>query len=78
MNKKVQINSHFKFLYDPNINKRINVLAGGAASSKSYSVAQKLLSDFISTDGINILICRKTHNSNRNSTFPLILSLIQL
>ena len=57
--------------------KRINLLVGGAGSSKSYSIAQHLLRKFYEEDDIRILVTRKTTPSLRISCYQLILDLLK-
>ncbi len=73
---KLKINKHFEGLFNDSINNRVRCLLGGAGSGKSYVVTQSLLVEFISKTGINILVCRKTQNSNRSTTFALFNKLI--
>lgn len=55
---------------------RINFLKGGANSSKSYSIAQFLLSKFYKEHNKRILIVRKTTPALRNSCYQLIKDLL--
>jgi len=56
---------------------RINLLVGGAGSSKSYSVAQNLLRKFFEEKDIRILVVRKTTPSLRITAYHLILDLLK-
>lgn len=56
---------------------KINLFRGGAGSSKSYSIAQKIiLHDFQSAEGKNILITRKTLPALKETAFPLVRTLL--
>jgi phage terminase large subunit len=66
---------YYPFYFD---DKRYNVYYGGAASGKSFFVAEKIVYRFINDIGRNFLIVRKTDKDNRYSTFPLIQQVINL
>lgn len=68
----MKVNKFFKELFIDDYTIEYKVLLGGAGSGKSYAVAQKIVLDFISKPGINTLVLRKFHNTNRRSTFPII------
>ena len=65
----------FKWLNEAD--SRINLLVGGAGSSKSYSVAQFLIKKFYEEDNIRILVCRKTTPSLRISAYKLVIDLLK-
>ena len=56
--------------------KRINLLVGGAGSSKSYSVAQWIIQKAYSEPNMRILVTRKTLPSLRITAYRLILDLL--
>jgi len=63
----------YPYLHD---NKRYNIYYGGAASGKSFFVAEKIIFKIINDIGRNFLVIRKTDKDNRYSTFPLIQQVI--
>jgi len=72
---KIQATRIFKWLSESD--KRINVLYGGAGSSKSYSIAQHLIFNILlgQTDK-RILVIRKTTPSIRESCYRLVLDIL--
>lgn len=56
---------------------RIQVLVGGAASSKSFSTAQKLLYKSIVEPGHKILVVRKVQTTIRHSVYDLLISVMK-
>lgn len=56
--------------------KRFQIFYGGAGSGKSYFVAQKLIYKLLSLDMMNVLVVRKTGDTNRHSTFALLCQVI--
>ncbi len=56
---------------------RILVNVGGAGSSKSHSIAQVLLTKFVSIPNRKIAICRKTFPSLRLTAYKLIVDLLR-
>jgi phage terminase large subunit len=69
-----KINKHFIPLFKDK--SRIQVLVGGASSSKSYSTGQKYIYKCIREQGHKILVVRKVAKTLRHSTFDLIISII--
>jgi phage terminase large subunit len=55
---------------------RIQVLVGGASSSKSFSTAQKLLYKVMAEDGHKVLVVRKVAATLRHSCFDLLLAIM--
>ena len=75
MQIKTKATSVFGWLCDTQ--KRINILVGGAGSSKSYSIGQHILLNIACQEKHKrILIIRKTLPSLRRSAFTLILDLL--
>ncbi len=60
-----------------NTKDRVNLLVGGAGSSKSYSIAQHLIRKFYEESNIRVLVTRKTTPSLRISAYKLILDLLK-
>jgi phage terminase large subunit len=58
-------------------NKRINLLVGGAGSSKNWSIAQHIISKAFNENNKRILITRKTLPSLRITAYKLILDLLK-
>lgn len=56
---------------------RINLLLGGAGSSKSYSIAQFFIKSFYEEKDIRLLVTRKTTPSLRISAYHLVLDLLK-
>ena len=73
-NPTIKVNPDFLFLWEKK--HRFMVLKGGAGSSKSYSVMQYLLTEFVSQQGCNIIMCRKVQRTLRVSVFALMKQLI--
>lgn len=71
----IQATKVFKWLC--NSDKRINLLVGGAGSSKSHSIAQFILKKFYEDNNTRILVTRKTTPSLRISAYKLILDLLK-
>jgi phage terminase large subunit len=70
-------NINTKFLDLVNEDSRIQVLVGGASSSKSYSTGQKLIYKMVFESGHKILVVRKVAKTVRHSTFDLLLTIIK-
>ena len=73
--QKIKVTDVFDWL--TKTTERINLLVGGAGSSKSYSVAQNLLRKFFEEKDIRILVVRKTTPSLRITAYHLILDLLK-
>jgi len=72
---QVKVTRIFRFLQTTQ--QRINLLVGGAGSSKSYSIVQYILLEICARQkNKRILIVRKTKNSLRASCWQLIIDLI--
>jgi phage terminase, large subunit, PBSX family len=69
-----KINTHFIPLFKDK--SRIQVLVGGASSSKSYSTGQKYIYKCIREKGHKILVVRKVAKTLRHSVFDLMISII--
>jgi phage terminase large subunit len=69
-----KINKHFIPLFKDK--SRIQVLVGGASSSKSYSTGQKYIYRCIREKGHKILVVRKVAKTLRHSVFDLMVSII--
>lgn len=69
-----KINKHFIPLFKDK--SRIQVLVGGASSSKSYSTGQKYIYRCIREQGHKILVVRKVAKTLRHSVFDLMISII--
>ncbi len=72
---QVKVTNLIKWLNQTN--KRINLLVGGAGSSKSYSTAQWILSKAYNEPNKRFLITRKTLPSLRITAFKLITDLLR-
>lgn len=55
---------------------RVKISYGGSGSSKSFSSFQEIIYKIITEPGHNYLICRKVAATNKNSTYALIVQLI--
>jgi len=73
--QKIKVTDVFGWL--TKTTERINLLVGGAGSSKSYSVAQFLIKKFFEEKDIRILVVRKTTPSLRITAYHLILDLLK-
>ncbi len=72
---KVKVTRLFRYLQ--NTDKRINLLVGGAGSSKSYSTAQHLILNILCQDtDKRILVVRKTRSSLKASCYQLCIDLL--
>ena len=69
-----KINTHFIPLFKDK--SRIQVLVGGASSSKSYSTGQKYIYKCIREKGHKILVVRKVAKTLRHSVFDLMIAII--
>jgi len=69
-----KINKHFIPLFKDK--SRIQVLVGGASSSKSYSTGQKYIYKCIREKGHKILVVRKVAKTLRHSVFDLMIAII--
>jgi phage terminase large subunit len=69
-----KINTHFIPLFKDK--SRIQVLVGGASSSKSYSTGQKYIYRCIREKGHKVLVVRKVAKTLRHSVFDLMVSII--
>lgn len=56
---------------------RYLVFYGGGSSGKSYFIAQRYVYRLVSPEKCNLLIVRKTADTNRRSTFPLMKQVIK-
>ena len=56
--QKIEATTVFEWL--ANTKDRVNLLVGGAGSSKSYSIAQHLIRKFYEESNIRVLVTRKT------------------
>jgi len=54
-----------------------HVLVGGAASSKSFSTAQKIIYKMVKDKGHRFLICRKVKKDVRHSCYDLLKGVIK-
>lgn len=73
--QKIEATTVFEWL--ANTKDRVNLLVGGAGSSKSYSIAQHLIRKFYEESNIRVLVTRKTTPSLRISAYKLILDLLK-
>ena len=73
--QKIEATTIFRWL--ANTRERVNLLVGGAGSSKSYSIAQFLIKKLYEEENIRILVTRKTTPSLRISAYKLILDLLK-
>ena len=73
--QQIKVTKIFKWLCETN--KRINLLVGGAGSSKSHSIAQFIIKKFYEEANTRILITRKTTPSLRISAYKLITDLLK-
>lgn len=55
---------------------RYLIFYGGGSSGKSYFIAQRYIYKLIHPDRCNLLVVRKTGDTNRKSTFPLLKQVI--
>lgn len=71
-----KINPSFKPLFKDKHRKQ--VLIGGAASSKSYSTAQKIIYKLLREDSHIFLVVRKVARTLRHSVFDLLIAIIRM
>ena len=80
MQVKVQIKKEiFNDIYLPYLQNRDRYLVfyGGGSSGKSYFIAQRYIYLLLTASRCNLLVVRKTGDSNRRSTFPLLKQVIK-
>lgn len=73
--KEIGVTRVFKNIYETN--KPIVVLRGGARSSKTYSMAQFLVSKIVSERNIKFLVCRKTMPSLKMTAMREVINLFK-
>jgi len=81
MQVKIQISKEiFNDIYLPFLDNRDRYLVfyGGGASGKSFFIAQRYIYLLLKQKRCNLLVVRKTGDSNRRSTFPLLKQVIRL
>ena len=79
VNVNIQISKRvFNDIYLPYLENRDRYLVfyGGGSSGKSYFIAQRYIYLLLKSQRCNLLVVRKTGDSNRRSTFPLLKQVI--
>lgn len=79
MNVNIKISKNvFNDIYIPFLENydRYLIFYGGGSSGKSYFIAQRYIYKLIHPDRCNLLVVRKTGDTNRKSTFPLLKQVI--
>lgn len=79
MNVNIKISKKvFNDVYIPYLQNedRYLLFYGGGSSGKSYFIAQRYIYKLISSNRCNLLVVRKTGDTNRKSTFPLLKQVI--
>ena len=79
MNVNIKISKNvFNDIYIPYLENydRYLIFYGGGSSGKSYFIAQRYIYKLIHPDRCNLLVVRKTGDTNRKSTFPLLKQVI--
>lgn len=79
MNVNIKISKNvFNDIYIPYLENydRYLIFYGGGSSGKSYFIAQRYIYKLIHPNRCNLLVVRKTGDTNRKSTFPLLKQVI--